>query len=241
MFTANSMNCLTEALGLALPGNGIDAGHSHRAPRSVRGRRRAPWSSWPTAGTTRTTTSVLPRRIATRAAFDNAMSMDVAMGGSTNTVLHLLAAAHEAELDFSLTDIDALSRTRAVPVQGRAERRLSHRGRAPGRRHPRPARRAGPGRPAATATSASVHAPTCVDWLDRLGHPRRRTVRPTPSSCSTPPRAANAPPRAFSQSDRWDDLDRDATAAASATSPTPTRSTAALRCCAAISPPTAAW
>jgi dihydroxy-acid dehydratase len=113
MFTANSMNCLTEALGLSLPGNGsmlathadrrrlfVEAGHlivdlARRYYEEDDGR-------------------VLPRAIASFAAFENAMTLDIAMGGSTNTVLHLLAAAHEAEIDFTMADIDRLSRR--VPV-----------------------------------------------------------------------------------------------------------------------------
>ncbi|MBI5128708.1 MAG: dihydroxy-acid dehydratase [Rhodopseudomonas palustris] len=109
MFTANSMNCLAEALGLALPGNGsvlathadrkrlfVEAGHTivDLARRYYEG----------------DDESVLPRKIASFEAFENAMTLDIAMGGSTNTVLHLLAAAREAELDFSMKDIDRLSR-----------------------------------------------------------------------------------------------------------------------------------
>ncbi len=109
MFTANSMNCLTEALGLSLPGNGsLVATHADRKQLFLR------------AGRTivelakrhyeQDDYSVLPRSIATFDAFQNAMSLDVAMGGSTNTVLHLLAAAFEAGVDFSMADIDAISR-----------------------------------------------------------------------------------------------------------------------------------
>ena len=113
MFTANSMNCLTEALGLSLPGNGstlathadrqrlfIEAGHLivDLAKRYYE----------------QDDASVLPRSIATVPAFENAMTLDIAMGGSTNTVLHLLAAANEGEVDFDMTDIDRLSRN--VPV-----------------------------------------------------------------------------------------------------------------------------
>jgi dihydroxy-acid dehydratase len=113
MFTANSMNCLTEALGLALPGNGtalathadrrrlfVEAGHLivDLAKRYYE----------------QDDASVLPRSIATFRAFENAMTLDIAMGGSTNTVLHLLAAAHEAGVDFTMRDIDRLSRR--VPV-----------------------------------------------------------------------------------------------------------------------------
>lgn len=109
MFTANSMNCLTEALGLSLPGNGSTLA-THAARRALfteAGRlvvdlaRR--WYEDDDA-------SVLPRNIATEAAFGNAMALDMAMGGSTNTVLHILAAAREAEVDFTLADIEAVSR-----------------------------------------------------------------------------------------------------------------------------------
>jgi dihydroxy-acid dehydratase len=109
MFTANSMNCLTEALGLSLPGNGstlathgdrkrlfVEAGHLivDLAQRYYE----------------QDDQSVLPRSIANKRAFENAMSLDIAMGGSTNTILHILAAAYEGEIDFTLDDIDALSR-----------------------------------------------------------------------------------------------------------------------------------
>ena len=109
MFTANSMNCLTEALGLSLPGNGstlathadrkrlfVEAGHLvvDLAQRYYE----------------QDDASVLPRSIASKGAFENAMALDIAMGGSTNTVLHILAAAHEGEVDFTMADIDRLSR-----------------------------------------------------------------------------------------------------------------------------------
>ena len=109
MFTANSMNCLTEAIGLSLPGNG--------STLATHAKRRALFEE---AGRTivelcrryyeEGDESVLPRNIASRSAFENAVALDVAMGGSTNTVLHLLAAAREAELDFNVHDIDAISR-----------------------------------------------------------------------------------------------------------------------------------
>ncbi len=113
MFTANSMNCLTEALGLSLPGNGSTlATHADRKRLFVEAghlivdlaRRYYEQDD----------ASVLPRSIASFAAFENAMTLDIAMGGSSNTVLHLLAAAHEAEVDFTMDDIDRLSRR--VPV-----------------------------------------------------------------------------------------------------------------------------
>lgn len=109
MFTANSMNCLNEAIGLALPGNGtILATHANRrqlfkdaAALIVKNAYKYYEEG---------DESVLPRNIATRAAFLNAMTLDIAMGGSTNTVLHLLAIAHEGEVDFRMDDIDMLSR-----------------------------------------------------------------------------------------------------------------------------------
>lgn len=109
MFTANSMNCLTEALGLSLPGNGsLLATHSDReqlfkeAGQRIVGLARRYYEQ--------DDANALPRTIASRQAFENAMSLDIAMGGSTNTILHLLAAAQEAELTFTMSDIDALSR-----------------------------------------------------------------------------------------------------------------------------------
>src|SRR3546814_14114518 len=109
MFTANSMNCLTEALGLSLPGNGsLIATHSDREQLFRK------------AGRTivelakryyvQDDARALPRNIASKAAFENAMSLDIAMGGSTNTVLHLLAAARAGEIDFNIGDIDRFSR-----------------------------------------------------------------------------------------------------------------------------------
>lgn len=109
MFTANSMNCLNEAMGLALPGNGtIVATHANRtqlfrdAARLIVENAYKYYSDGDE--------SILPRSVATRQSFMNAMTLDIAMGGSTNTVLHLLAIAHEAEVDFTMDDIDALSR-----------------------------------------------------------------------------------------------------------------------------------
>ncbi|MDP3584005.1 MAG: dihydroxy-acid dehydratase [Thiobacillus sp.] len=109
MFTANSMNCLTEALGLSLPGNGsLLATHADRknlflaAARLIVKNTRRYYEG--------NDTSVLPRAIASFDAFENAIALDIAMGGSTNTVLHLLAAAHEAGVDFTMADIDRMSR-----------------------------------------------------------------------------------------------------------------------------------
>lgn len=123
MFTANSMNCLTEALGLSLPGNGSTlATHADRKRLFVEAghlvvdlaRRYYEQDD----------ASVLPRSIANRTAFQNAMSLDIAMGGSTNTVLHLLAAAREGEIDFTMADIDRLSRK--VPVLCKVAPSVSH-------------------------------------------------------------------------------------------------------------------
>jgi dihydroxy-acid dehydratase len=109
MFTANSMNCLTEALGLSLPGNGtIVATHLDRKELFLRAGRLI--VELAKRHYEQDDYSVLPRSIANKAAFENAMALDVSMGGSTNTVLHLLAAAHEARVEFTMADIDRISR-----------------------------------------------------------------------------------------------------------------------------------
>jgi len=109
MFTANSMNCLTEALGLALPGNGsMLATHADRKELFLQAGRRI--VELARRYYEQDDYSVLPRSVASFAAFENAMSLDIAMGGSTNTILHLLAAAQEAEIAFTMDDIDRLSR-----------------------------------------------------------------------------------------------------------------------------------
>ncbi|MCT1999126.1 dihydroxy-acid dehydratase [Brachybacterium muris] len=163
MFTANSMNCLTEALGLSLPGNGTTlATHAFRkelflqAGRTVVDLAKRYYEQ--------DDESVLPRSIATKAAFCNAMSLDVAMGGSTNTVLHILATAIEGEVDFTLEDIDRISRT--VPCLSKV---------APnGTAHVEDVHRAG-GIPAILGeldraglldhTVHSVHSPDLQSWL----------------------------------------------------------------------------
>ncbi|WP_288371463.1 dihydroxy-acid dehydratase [uncultured Marinobacter sp.] len=109
MFTANSMNCLTEAIGLALPGNGsLLATHSDREQLFLNAGRQIVENA--KRYYEQNDASVLPRSIASMEAFQNAMTMDIAMGGSTNTILHLLAAAQEGQVDFTLADIDRLSR-----------------------------------------------------------------------------------------------------------------------------------
>ncbi|MBN1127809.1 MAG: dihydroxy-acid dehydratase [Chitinispirillaceae bacterium] len=113
LFTANSMNCLAEALGMALPGNGtVMATHKQRIGLFEKAARQI--VALTQAYYEHEDVSVLPRSIATREAFLNAMALDIAMGGSTNTVLHLLAIAHSADVDFSMKDIDQLSRK--IPV-----------------------------------------------------------------------------------------------------------------------------
>ncbi|RTL96753.1 MAG: dihydroxy-acid dehydratase [Hyphomicrobiales bacterium] len=113
MFTANSMNCLTEALGLSLPGNGSTlATHADRKRLFVEAGHLA--VDLAQRYYEQDDESALPRSIASKGAFENAMALDIAMGGSTNTVLHILAAAHEGEVDFTMEDIDRLSRK--VPV-----------------------------------------------------------------------------------------------------------------------------
>ncbi|MDR2732093.1 MAG: dihydroxy-acid dehydratase [Fibromonadaceae bacterium] len=110
MFTANSMNCLTEALGLSLPGNGtIVATHTERKKLFAQAAKLAVELCGKFYG--KNDASVLPKSIATKEAFENAMRLDIAMGGSTNTVLHILAVAHEAGVNFTMKDINELSRS----------------------------------------------------------------------------------------------------------------------------------
>jgi len=206
MFTANSMNCLSEALGLALPGNGsLLATHTARRALYERAGRLA-------VEITRRyyeedDASVLPRSVATRAAFDNAMALDFAMGGSTNTVLHLLAVAREAELDYTLADIE--QRSREVPCLCKV---------APnGTYLMEDVHRAG-GIPAILGELdrggylheevRAVHAPSLRAWL---GEWDVRGRSPSPGAIelfgAAPGRERSA--AAFSQSNRWESLDLD--------------------------------
>ncbi|CAL8967583.1 Dihydroxy-acid dehydratase [Rhodoplanes serenus] len=206
MFTANSMNCLTEALGLSLPGNGtLVATHADRERLFVEAghlivdlARR--WYEQDDA-------TALPRRIATRAAFANAMALDIAMGGSTNTVLHLLAAANEGEVDFTMEDIDRLSRR--VPCLCKVAPSVAD-------VHVEDVHRAG-GVMAILGELdraglidrdvPTVHAATLGDALDRWD-----VARSNSDSVRTLFRAAPGgvpSTRAFSQDRRWDDLDLD--------------------------------
>jgi dihydroxy-acid dehydratase len=207
MFTANSMNCLTEALGLSLPGNGsVLATHTARralyeaAGRTVMDLARRRYDQ--------DDETVLPRAVASRAAFENAMALDIAMGGSTNTVLHLLAAAQEAGVDFGLSDIDAISRR--VPCLAKVAPNGSY--------YMEDVHRAG-GIPALLGELHragllnedvhSVHSSSLDDWLKtwdiRGGSPSPEAVElfHAAPGCK---RSAEG----FSQSERWDSLDTDA-------------------------------
>jgi len=206
MFTANSMNCLTEALGLSLPGNGSQlATHSDRQQLFLRAGRLAfaLCRRYYEEGDE----SVLPRSIASFEAFENAMSLDIAMGGSTNTVLHLLAAAHEAELDFTMADIDRLSRR--VPCLSKV---------APAKSdvHMEDVHRAGGimailgelDRAGLLHTALpTVHSPTLgdalADWdICLTDNPKvQEFFKAAPGGVPTQ--------TAFSQSRRWDELDKD--------------------------------
>jgi dihydroxy-acid dehydratase len=207
MFTANSMNCLTEALGLALPGNGSTlATHTARralyedAGRAVVELTRRYYEDGDE--------SALPRAIATREAFENAMTLDIAMGGSTNTILHLLAAAHEGEVEFAMGDIDELSRrvpclTKVAPNGTYLMEDVHRAGGIPailGELH-----RGGLLNPRVN----SVHSPSLEQWLAewdvRGGYatPKAIELFHAAPGCR---RSATA----FSQSERWESLDTDA-------------------------------
>ncbi|MFF3767083.1 dihydroxy-acid dehydratase [Streptomyces sp. NPDC001922] len=207
MFTANSMNCLTEAIGLSLPGNGsVLATHTARkalyqaAGRTVVDITRRYYEQ--------DDETVLPRTVGSRAAFENAMALDIAMGGSTNTILHLLAAAQEAGLDFGMPDIDALSRR--MPCLSKV---------APnGTYYMEDVHRAG-GIPAILGelyragllneAVHTVHSSSLDDWLKtwdiRGGSPSAEAVEMFHAAPGCV-RSATA----FSQSERWDTLDTDA-------------------------------
>ncbi|RKE19730.1 dihydroxy-acid dehydratase [Streptomyces sp. TLI_171] len=207
MFTANSMNCLTEAIGLSLPGNGsVLATHTaRRALYEQAGRTVVDITNRYYGGDDE---SVLPRNIATRAAFENAMALDIAMGGSTNTILHLLAAAQEAEVDFDMRVIDSISRK--VPCLSKV---------APnGDYYMEDVHRAG-GIPAILGELYrggllneevhTVHSDSIAEWLKtwdvRGGSPSEEAVELWHAAPGCV-RSAEA----FSQSERWATLDTDA-------------------------------
>ena len=207
MFTANSMNCLTEALGLALPGNGSTLA-THAARRALFERAGTTVMELATRWYRDDDASALPRSIATRKAFENAMALDVAMGGSTNTVLHILAAAQEGEVDFDLAAIDAVSRR--VPCVAKVAPNSDY--------HMEDVHRAG-GIPAILGELRragllhedvhTVHSPSLAEWLDawdvRASAPSAEAVElfhAAPGGVRTT--------EAFSTSNRWSALDTDA-------------------------------
>ncbi|MFD0275965.1 dihydroxy-acid dehydratase [Kitasatospora sp. NPDC127111] len=207
MFTANSMNCLTEAIGLSLPGNGsVLATHTARKALYERAGRTVVEIAERHYG--RDDYAVLPRSIATRAAFENAMALDIAMGGSTNTILHLLAAAQEAELDFDMRAIDAISRK--VPCLSKVAPNGSY--------YMEDVHRAG-GIPAILGELYragllnedvhTVHSDSLAEWLKtwdvRGGSPSAEAVELWHAAPGCV-RSAEA----FSQSERWESLDTDA-------------------------------
>ncbi|MFH8797130.1 dihydroxy-acid dehydratase [Streptomyces sp. NPDC017941] len=211
MFTANSMNCLTEAIGLSLPGNGSVLA-THTARRALYERAGATVVELTKRYYEEDDDSVLPRNIATHAAFENAMALDIAMGGSTNTILHLLAAAEEAGAGYDLNDIDAVSRR--VPCLAKVAPNV-----APTTTYyMEDVHRAG-GIPAILGELYrggllnedvhTVHSPSVKEWLDawdiRSGSATGEAVElwHAAPGCR---RSAEA----FSQSERWDTLDTDA-------------------------------
>ncbi len=207
MFTANSMNCLTEALGLSLPGNGSTLA-THTARRTLYQEAGAVAVQIAHRFYGEDDASVLPRSTASRGAFENAMTLDIAMGGSTNTVLHLLAAAQEAGLDFTMKDIDALSRR--VPCICKVAPNGNYLMEDVHRAGGIPAilgelRRAG----LLDESVTTVHSRTMDEWLGTWD------VRgPRPSEIAV--ELFHAAPgcrrsaSAFSQSERWQSLDLDA-------------------------------
>ena len=208
MFTANSMNCLTEALGLALPGNGSTLA-THAARRDLFLRAGSLVVELARRWYEQDDEFALPRSIASRPAFENAMALDMAMGGSTNTVLHILAAAQEGGVDFDLTDIDAISRR--VPCVCKVAPNSDY--------HMEDVHRAG-GIPAILGELhraglldpdvQSVHSATLDDWLStwdiRGNSPSAQAIElfhAAPGGVRTT--------QAFSTENRWSDLDTDAT------------------------------
>ncbi|MBR0682335.1 dihydroxy-acid dehydratase [Roseomonas eburnea] len=206
MFTANSMNCLTEALGLALPGNGtVVATHADRKRLFLEAGRRIVEITRQHYETD--DMSVLPRSIATVAAFENAMTLDIAMGGSTNTVLHLLAAAHEGGVAFGMQDIDRLSRR--VPVLCKVAPSVAN-------VHVEDVHRAGGimgilgelDRAGLLDTSVSrVDAPSLAEALQRWDVRRTADDKVREFFRAAPGGVPSI--EAFSQAERWEDLDLD--------------------------------
>ncbi|GAA3686820.1 dihydroxy-acid dehydratase [Lentzea atacamensis] len=207
MFTANSMNCLTEALGLSLPGNGSTLA-THAARRELFSEAGRVVVELCKRWYGEDDESALPRSIANRKAFENAMALDMAMGGSTNTVLHILAAAQEGEIDFTLQDIDDLSRR--VPCLSKVSPNSDY--------HMEDVHRAG-GIPALLGELdragllnrdvTSVHTPTLAEWLAKWDI---RAENPSPEAIELFHAAPGGvrTTEAFSTSNRWSSLDTDA-------------------------------
>ena len=210
MFTANSMNCLTEAIGLSLPGNGSVLA-THTARRALYERAGSLVVDITKRYYDGEDESVLPRSVASRSAFENAMALDVAMGGSTNTILHLLAAAHEAGVDFGLDEIDAVSRR--IPCLAKVAPNVAY-----GRTYyMEDVHRAG-GIPAILGELYrggllrtdvhSVHSPSLETWLkewDVRGGSASEEALELFHAAPGCVRSAQA----FSQSERWEALDLD--------------------------------
>jgi len=209
MFTANSMNCLTEAIGLALPGNGTTLA-THVARRALFERAGRVIVELTRRYYADGDDSVLPRAIACRDAFENAMALDVAMGGSTNTILHLLAAAHEAGVSFGLKDIDELSRR--VPCLCKVAPSSDY--------HVEDVHRAG-GIPAILGELdragllnrgvQTVHSRSLGEFLDRWDIRRERASEDAVELFHAAPGGVRTT-RPYSQSARWEDLDDDVAA-----------------------------
>ncbi|MEV8513059.1 dihydroxy-acid dehydratase [Dactylosporangium sp. NPDC051484] len=207
MFTANSMNCLTEAIGLALPGNGSTLA-THAARRGLFERAGSLIVELCRRYYEHDDASVLPRAIASRPAFENAVALDVAMGGSTNTVLHLLAAAREAELDFSVADIDAISRR--VPCLAKVAPNTQ-------KYHMEDVHRAG-GIPAIMGELSrgglldesvwSVHSPTLREWVDKWDIRSGKASEEALELFHAAPGGVRTT-EPFSTANRWHSLDTD--------------------------------
>ncbi|MGJ6125558.1 dihydroxy-acid dehydratase [Mycolicibacterium sp. Y3] len=207
MFTANSMNCLVEALGLALPGNGSVLA-THTARRALYEQAGAAVLDLTTRYYGHGDVSVLPRAIASRSAFENAMAMDVAMGGSTNTILHLMAAAHEAELDFVLGEIDEISRR--VPCLCKVAPNGAYLMEDVHRAGGIPAILGELYRAGLLAKEVhAIHATNLDEWLDAWDI---RGLNPSAEAVELFHAAPGArrSATAFSQSERWESLDTDA-------------------------------
>ncbi|MGO1770511.1 MAG: dihydroxy-acid dehydratase domain-containing protein, partial [Microbacterium sp.] len=211
MFTANSMNCLTEAIGLSLPGNGSVLA-THTARRALYEKAGSLVVDITRRYYDEDDDSVLPRSIATPAAFANAMSLDIAMGGSTNTILHLLAAAHEAGVQFGLDEINEVSRR--VPCLAKVAPNVAN-----GRTYyMEDVHRAG-GIPALLGELRraglldehvhTVHAKTIGEWLDEWDVRGGKATTEAEDLWHAAPGGQRSS-KAFSQSKRWESLDVDA-------------------------------